>query len=273
MPKREIDITKIRWDATDLQARDGELDPATIAHYADRINEGEADNFPPIVLFYDGEHYWPADGWYRGRAFEKAGFGTITADIRDGTREDAWEYAHTEANHSHGKPFNRADLRKKVTAYIRRHLDYADNLIAEKCHVSFALVKSLRAKLPDEVRAREHEMRTGRDGKSYPAARSPRNDTDVADETAGAPDQEQPESSVSNGDGRGAVIRNAVPVRDNTPKRTPFVDRWGDLFGALIRFVDDAARHHDVMHGGHHKRAIACLHEAGEAYRKIVEAA
>ncbi len=76
MPKREIEIGKIRWDATDLQSRVS-TDPATVAKYAEAMSEGDADAFPPIVVFDDGEHLWPADGWHTGKAAEKAGFGTV----------------------------------------------------------------------------------------------------------------------------------------------------------------------------------------------------
>lgn len=270
MPKREIKIDAIRWDATDLQARADGVDATTVAHYADRMTEGE--EFPPITLFHDGTDHWPADGWHTAEAARKAGYATIDANVIDGTRDDAWEYAHTEANAKHGRPMSPSDKRKKVAAYINRHPDYADNRIAEKCHVGFHLVKSVREKLPDHVRAREPEKRTGADGKSYPSRRQ-HNGQPVEAESTDVPVGTPTGSAMPAGD-RASVIRSTVPFKPDTPKRpAPFVDRFDELFGALIRFIDDAARHHNVMNGTQHQRALASLGNVTAAYQAMKDAA
>jgi ParB-like chromosome segregation protein Spo0J len=40
-------------------------------------------------VFWDGEYYWPADGFHRLIAAEELGLVEISADVRAGIRPDA----------------------------------------------------------------------------------------------------------------------------------------------------------------------------------------
>jgi len=47
------------------------LDPEVVEDYA--INMADGAEFPPIILFYDGEKYWPGDGFHRIAAARRIG--------------------------------------------------------------------------------------------------------------------------------------------------------------------------------------------------------
>ena len=88
-----------------------ELDDA----YTEEItNDLQAGNeFPPVVVFYDGDDYWLADGFHRYLAHQRAGRSDIKAEVREGGMREAILYA-VGANATHGKRRSNADKRKAV---------------------------------------------------------------------------------------------------------------------------------------------------------------
>jgi uncharacterized ParB-like nuclease family protein len=64
-----------------------QLDDATVVEYTEALGNG--NEFPPVVVFYDGETYWLADGFHRVESHRRAGHTDITASIRQGTQRDA----------------------------------------------------------------------------------------------------------------------------------------------------------------------------------------
>src|SRR5690606_13083218 len=68
-----------------------DLSQETIDSYAEHVSDGV--DFPPVVVFYDGQHHWLADGFHRFQAHKRAGTESILADIRSGLRIDAIRYA------------------------------------------------------------------------------------------------------------------------------------------------------------------------------------
>lgn len=90
------------------QARDGIHDDV-VEEYAEAMQEGAT--FPPIVVFHDGEKYFPGDGFHRMKAAETLGLLDIEAEVRKGGRLDALWFA-LSANRAHGIRPTRADVRK-----------------------------------------------------------------------------------------------------------------------------------------------------------------
>lgn len=95
---QEIDISLIRIDG-DTQPR-AELNHDTINDYAQSMNEG--DVFPPIIVHYDGQHYWLTDGFHRYHAAKLAGRDAIDASsdtlfktIHDKLEETMQKYQNT----------------------------------------------------------------------------------------------------------------------------------------------------------------------------------
>jgi ParB-like chromosome segregation protein Spo0J len=120
--------------------------PDIVAEYAEAMQAGDA--FPPVVVFYDGETYWMADGHHRGEAAKQVGHTTIRAEVREGDEREARFYA-AGANRTHGL---RRDLRDKERA-VRVLLgdeewrQWSDREIARHCGVSHPLVGKLRRQM------------------------------------------------------------------------------------------------------------------------------
>jgi len=86
----------IEWlpiDAIRLEFQPAErLDEETVAAYAATLMAGEDSN--PVHVYFDGEHYWLADGFHRLAAARKIGAKEIKAEVTIGTFEDLtveWE--------------------------------------------------------------------------------------------------------------------------------------------------------------------------------------
>jgi phage N-6-adenine-methyltransferase len=134
-------ISDIRNDGG-TQSRDS-LDAATVAEYADAMANGAA--FPAVVVFYDGQSYWLADGFHRVAAAKQAGMAQIDADIRQGSRRDAILLS-VGANSSHGLRRTNADKRRAVMTLLNDEewSRWTDREIARRCAVSHDFVNRAR---------------------------------------------------------------------------------------------------------------------------------
>lgn len=69
MTSEVLRLAEIRSDGgTQSRAR---LELAVIAEYAECMRHGA--NFPPVVVYYDGQAYWLADGFHRVAGALQAG--------------------------------------------------------------------------------------------------------------------------------------------------------------------------------------------------------
>jgi|GEM_PF-1176545 len=147
------------------------IDMETVAHYASCMEtEDDLKKFPPVIVFYDGKHYWLADGHHRRAAALEAGHTEIWAEIREGTVNDAiWEAI--VANGKQGLGLNIEDRKRAITIAITKWPDRSTTIIAEAvgCH------QSTVSRIKNEV-MQLHNLNVpatiiGKDGKSYPATR------------------------------------------------------------------------------------------------------
>ena len=106
--ERQETMTKIKIADLDLslQTRAG-TDAETINNYAEAMADGA--QFPDVTVFTDGTKYWLADGFHRVMAAKVNGKTAISADIRNGTADDAVVFGGT-ANNKQGKRPTRADV-------------------------------------------------------------------------------------------------------------------------------------------------------------------
>lgn len=81
----------------DLQRSRGRLDHQRVAHYADHLDEE-----PPVTVFVIDGRLLLADGHHRVAAAERLGRTRVRADVRDGTRHDALEYAVEQVRRQRG---------------------------------------------------------------------------------------------------------------------------------------------------------------------------
>jgi hypothetical protein len=104
----ELRIRQVRRDGgTQLRA---EMDWADIERMA-----AKADRLPPAIVFFDGKHYWLADGFQRVEAWQMAGRRTFYAQVLEGTQRDARRYA-LRANADHGRQRTPEDLKRVFEA-------------------------------------------------------------------------------------------------------------------------------------------------------------
>jgi hypothetical protein len=133
--------------APDLQVR-ASLDDETVEEYAQELRNDPAFEFPPAVLFYDGEKHWLADGYHRYAAYRKAGRTHVAAVTVPGTRRDALQYA-LSANYRHGLRRNNEDKRRAVELALADEEwgKWSDSEVGRLCAVSHPFVASVRASL------------------------------------------------------------------------------------------------------------------------------
>ncbi len=157
-----------------------------IESYAEEMANGAL--FPAVTLFYDGSTYWLADGFHRCLAIKRNGGTSVEAEVQPGGRTDALKYA-LGANATHGLYRNNADKRRAAQIAVTEWSDRSNAYLAEICHVSIELVRTVRTELTQSGKIEQPDTVTGRDGKEYPTAieRQPRGKTEgaSADEAGG----------------------------------------------------------------------------------------
>jgi len=121
--------------------------------------------FPPVIVFHDGNHSLLADGFHRVMAAARIGRETIVAEVRQGTKSDALKFA-LSANVVHGLRRTNSDKRRSVDLAMREWPRLSDRSIAEICSVSDRFVNEVRAQLPTANRSQLPETRIGMDGRT-----------------------------------------------------------------------------------------------------------
>lgn len=222
------------------QTRD-RLNTDAVNEYADLMQAGTI--FPPVVVFYDGDSYWLADGFHRYAAAVvlRTIEGSIDAEVKQGTQREAILYS-CGANAHHGLRRTNADKRRAV----QRLLDdpewstWSNRAIADACEVSKTFVSALRAEpaqvatvatcLETSKSASANNQRLGADGKTYPAVRLNTEPPSLSSPpiTQSLEDFTEDSGEVSYGlEGEGYVIRTAWDSIYLTPAQA--LDLYGDL--------------------------------------------
>ncbi len=168
-----------------------------IESYAEEMARGVV--FPPITLYYDGSHYWLADGFHRYLATKRNGATHIDAEVQPGSRTDALKHA-LGANATNGLYRTNADKRHVAEIALREWPDLSNAYLAEICRVSDELLRQVRKELTSTGQIAKAERVKGRDGKEYNVGieRQPRGKTERSssegkagerdEELAGGPD-------------------------------------------------------------------------------------
>lgn len=159
-----VEIVRIAASAietdTSTQCRIG-IDPSIVAEYAEAKSSGAI--FPPPDLYGTLTRAWIGDGFHRIAADRKNGLVEIEVRLHAGGQRDALRHA-LSANDTHGKPRTQADKRKAVALALKSFSKLSSRQVGELCHVSHTFVDSVRA--GGNVAT---SIRTGSDGKKYPA--------------------------------------------------------------------------------------------------------
>jgi len=122
------------------------LDFEAIEDYAEAMGAGV--KFPPVVVFYDGENYWLADGFHRVKSAYAAGFDTILCEICQGTLEEAQWYSFS-ANRNNGLRRTTQDKQRAIKAALlhARGRTLSDRQIAKHVGVDQKTVTNWRQQL------------------------------------------------------------------------------------------------------------------------------
>ncbi len=140
----------------------------TIREYSE-IAKAKAWKFAtPLVVFFDGQHYYLADGFHRLEACRLAKRASVNVDIHEGSLRDAIRYA-LGANQEHGLRRSNEDKRHAVEVALadKEWAKLSSRAVAELCGVSDVFVGKIRDQV-QTVSTSKTETLIGKDGKEYP---------------------------------------------------------------------------------------------------------
>jgi len=179
----ELELSAIRTDGG-TQPR-AELNQELIEEYATAMNAGAA--FPPVTVFYDGTHYWLADGFHRVKAASKIGASKIAVDVHQGTLRYAVLHS-VGVNATHGLRRSNDDKRRAVATllYDGEWSQWSDREIARHAGVSDRFVNNLSKELT--ANGSQSTCRKGADGRII-------NTNNIGNRTRGLGDRNQLKSS------------------------------------------------------------------------------
>jgi hypothetical protein len=120
--------------------------------------------FPAIIVYDDGDRYWPGDGFHRIEAGRRIGRETILAEVREGGRRDAVLLA-AGANANHGLRRGQADKRNAIEKLLRDPdwSKWSDREIGKACAVDHKTVGKVRRELTGEFPSEKTRTVTYRD--------------------------------------------------------------------------------------------------------------
>ena len=247
---KEIPIELIRTD--------GGTQIRTCATFQSKVDEyalamGEGDQFPPLVVFWDGENYWLADGFHRleacniyMQARDLPGL-DIDCEVLEGTRRDAILYA-CGANAEHGLPRTNADKRNAVVTLLRNPLTsqdengvlWSDRAIARICKVDHKFVGKIRAEAVTGDIPSERAYTNKHGGKST------MNTVNIGAKAA-QPEAKTPIVVVEPSAPEPEAAPEAEPTADETPEEVleqtgqavEFISKW-DFIHTHLKEIDRA---------------------------------
>ena len=134
--------------------------------YAEQMRTGV--EFPPITVFFDGKHYWLADGFHRlGAALRVRPADPIEAEVIQGTQTEAQWYSFG-VNKTHGLRRTREDRVRAIKAALRHPegAERSDNDIAKHVGVDHKTVAKYRAELESTWEIPKSSRQTAKAGKA-----------------------------------------------------------------------------------------------------------
>ena len=137
----QLKLQEIRLDGN-TQPRSRVYDE-TVTSYTEALLDGAT--FPPVDVFFDGKHYWLADGFHRYHAHRRNKVPTIDATIHKGTKRDAFIFSRG-ANAEHGMPRTNEEKRAVVISLLDdpEYEEETDRNIAKICKVSSMTVGRIK---------------------------------------------------------------------------------------------------------------------------------
>ena len=168
---------------------------SVVRDYALHMKEGV--EFPPVVVYFDGEHYYLADGFHRVLAVKSEGHTTINTEVRHGTKCDALHYSLSlvGSGMKMGLRYFTGDRKNAVTLALKSFKEATQQEIAELCGVSQGYVSQVKDL---NIKGNNH-TRTNKRGQRRPSSyRKKKNKRDNPPVTppANPPEPEQTQDPV-----------------------------------------------------------------------------
>lgn len=216
----KLHLDRIRLDGGTQQR--AVMNQETVADYAAVLSK-----LPPVVVFFDGADHWLVDGFHRVAAHRQAGATKVSAEVRPGTQREAVLHS-VGANAANGLRRTNLDKRRAVETLLKdeQWRTWTDNRIAKYAGVSHEFVRQLRPQVAT-VATSEPAIRTGSDGKSYPAGKS-RTD--------------RPEKRPEDDSAAPAVFGDAAPEPAHEPDPAPVAAEWSVAEG-VADLDEELSRH------------------------------
>lgn len=182
----KLNLDKIRTDGG-TQPR-ATLNEEMCREYAEAMAAGET--FPAIEVYFDGEHYWLADGFHRLSAHRTARPGDpIECTVFQGTLQEAQWHSYG-VNKTHGLRRSNRDKERAVKAALShpKAESLSNRQIAVHCGVNEKTIRKYRhqsdvtAEIPqspsesaESIDTESGVYRTGRDGRTINTAKIGKN--------------------------------------------------------------------------------------------------
>jgi hypothetical protein len=137
-----LSLTQITRDP-EIQPRE-QLSVDTIEQYRDGMRAGV--EFPPVVVYHDGERYLLTQGWHRYAAAEAADKSSIDVEVCQGSRKAAlWDAAGSNREHdTDGLRRSNADKRRAVRLALEARPKLSNRKIAKHVGVTDKTVAVIR---------------------------------------------------------------------------------------------------------------------------------
>lgn len=151
MSYSKVDNSSTKLKISDIALDNGiqprqKLNQVVVSEYAEAMRQGVM--FPPVIVFYDGNQFWLADGFHRVAAKQTNSDFEILAERKCGSRRDAILYA-AGANAKYGLQRTNADKRRVVERLLQdsEWSRWSNCEIARRCGVNEKTVRNTRKQL------------------------------------------------------------------------------------------------------------------------------
>lgn len=160
---KSVKLADIAFDAgTQIRAA---ISESIVTDYAERMAEGV--EFPPVVVFHDGNQYYMADGFHRGLAAQRLKRDRLDSDVLLGTKGDAIWFA-MGANQANGHRLTDADKKHAVLLALLTWPERSGKEIAKQVGCAQTYVARLRS-AQSSTNARTGGKVNKSDGRTYPS--------------------------------------------------------------------------------------------------------
>lgn len=199
----ELRLDVVRLDGG-TQSR-AAINQEKVGEYGERLEQ-----LPPVIVYFDGSHYWLASGFHRCLAHHKNKRKSITCIVRTGTVRDATLFSVSE-NAEHGLPRTREDNRHICRMLLTddEWKEWSDREIAEKGKVGRWLVGEVRKELKEEGKARREkeaeEKRLAEEKAKQETAAKEQAEKDKIKDGWVAPGKKAEQQSADSASGNGSV--------------------------------------------------------------------